>query len=110
MGGIRDRDLLLLVWSGGGRRRSEAVGQQVGDVRRLDADTWLYAGGATKTDIGGTCREKPLRGPAAQALKGWLAAAPSNSGLLFRRLYKGGKVGTGGLSADQVAWIVQRRA
>lgn len=37
--GVRDRALLLLAWSGGGRRRSEVVGLQVTDVRRLDADT-----------------------------------------------------------------------
>lgn len=108
--GIRDRALLLLAWSGGGRRRSEVVNLQVGDVRKLDDDTWLYALGATKTDTGGTRREKPLRGPAAQALAAWLDTAPAESGPLFRRLYKGGKVGTAGLSADQVARIVQRRA
>ncbi|WP_237882419.1 site-specific integrase [Pseudomonas sp. PGPR40] len=108
--GIRDRALLLLAWSGGGRRRSEMVGLQVGDVRQLDADTWLYALGATKTDTGGVRREKPLRGPAAHALTAWLAAAPADSGPLFRRLHKGGKVATDGLSSDQVARIVQRRA
>ncbi|VVO22615.1 tyrosine-type recombinase/integrase [Pseudomonas fluorescens] len=108
--GTRDRALLLLTWSGGGRRRSEVVGLQVGDVRSLDADTWVYALGSTKTDTGGTRREKPLRGPAAQALAAWLAVAPIESGPLFRRLYKGGKVGTTALSADQVARIVQRRA
>ncbi|MNN40294.1 Tyrosine recombinase XerC [compost metagenome] len=79
-------------------------------MRRLDADTWLYALGTTKTDTGGSRREKPLRGPAAQALTAWLEAAPASSGPLFRRLYKGGRVGTAGLSADQVARIVQRRA
>ena len=108
--GVRDRALLLLAWSGGGRRRSEVVGLQVGDVRQLDADTWLYALGTTKTNTGGVRREKPLRGPAAQALAAWLAAAPADSGPLFRRLYKGDKVGTTALSADQVARIVQRRA
>lgn len=108
--GVRDRALLLLAWSGGGRRRSEVVGLQVDDVRQLDADTWLYALGTTKTDTGGVRRDKPLRGPAAQALADWLAAAPADSGPLFRRLYKGGKVGTTALSADQVARIVQRRA
>lgn len=108
--GIRDRALLLLAWSGGGRRRSEVVGLQVGDVRQLDADTWLYALGTTKTNTGGVHREKPLRGPAAQALSAWLTAAPADGGPLFRRLYKGGKVGTSALSADQVARIVQRRA
>ncbi|MBA1242429.1 site-specific integrase [Pseudomonas japonica] len=108
--GVRDRALLLLAWSGGGRRRSEVVGLQVEDVRRLDEHTWLYSLGATKTDTGGVRRDKPLQGPAAQALAAWLAAAPAASGPLFRRLYKGGKVGTSGLSGDQVARIVQRRA
>jgi integrase len=108
--GIRDRALLLLAWSGGGRRRSEVVGLTINDVRRLDADTWIYALGTTKTDTGGVRRDKPLRGPAAHALAAWLEAAPATSGPLFRRLYKGGKVGREGLSSDQVARIVQRRA
>lgn len=108
--GVRDRALLLLAWSGGGRRRSEVIGLQVTDVRQLDADTWLYALGTTKTDTAGIRREKPLRGPAAHALAAWLEVAPATTGPLFRRLYKGGKVGTAGLSADQVARIVQRRA
>lgn len=108
--GLRDRALLLLAWSGGGRRRSEVVGLQVTDLRPLDADTWLYALGVTKTETGDVRREKPLRGPAAQALTAWLAAAPAASGPLFRRVYKGGRVGTTGLSGDQVARIVQRRA
>lgn len=108
--GLRDRALLLLAWSGGGRRRSEVVGLQVGDVRQLDADTWLYTLGITKTETGGVRREKPLRGPAAQALAAWLAAAPASTGPLFRRVYRGGRVGAAGLSGDQVARIVQRRA
>lgn len=108
--GMRDRALLLLAWSGGGRRRSEVIGLQVEDLRRLDADTWLYALGATKTDTGGVRREKPLQGPAAQALSAWLEAAPATSGPLFRRLYKGGRVAASGLSGDQVARIVKRRA
>lgn len=108
--GTRDRALLLLAWSGGGRRRSEVVGLQVGDVRRLDADTWVYSLGATKTDTAGARREKPLRGPAAHALAAWLAAAPASTGPLFRRLYRGDKVSSHGIGADQVARIVQRRA
>ncbi|WP_440466133.1 site-specific integrase [Pseudomonas sp. YH-1] len=108
--GLRDRALLLLAWSGGGRRRSEVVGLQIGDVRQLDAETWLYALGATKTETEGVSRELPLRGPAAQALTEWLAAAPADTGPLFRRVYKGGRVSHEGLSGDQVARIVKRRA
>ncbi|AMN80530.1 hypothetical protein AYR47_20400 [Pseudomonas azotoformans] len=46
----------------------------------------------------------------AHALAAWLEVAPAASGPLFRRAYKGGKVDHQGLSADQVALIVQRRA
>jgi integrase len=108
--GVRDRALLLLAWSGGGRRRSEVVGLQVTDVRRLDADTWVYALGSTKTDASGVRREKPLKGVAAHALTAWLAAAPATTGPLFRRLHRGDTVGTTALTADHVARIVQRRA
>lgn len=108
--GVRDRALLLLAWSGGGRRRSEVVGLQVTDVRRLDADTWVYALGATKTHTDGVRRDKPLRGEAAHALAAWLAAAPATSGPLFRRLHRGDTVGTTALTADHVARLVQRRA
>ena len=108
--GVRDRALLLLAWSGGGRRRSEVVGLQVTDVRRLDADTWVYVLGTTKTDTSGVRREKPLRGAAAHALAAWLAAAPAPTGPLFRRLHRGGAVGTTALTADHVARMVQRRA
>lgn len=108
--GVRDRALLLLAWSGGGRRRSEVVGLRVNDVRQLDADTWVYALGVTKTNTGGVRREKPLCGPAAHALSAWLEAAPIANGPLFRRLHRGGKVSADGLSSDQVARIVQRRA
>jgi integrase len=108
--GVRDRALLLLAWSGGGRRRSEVVALQVTDVRRLDADTWLYALGSTKTDTSGVRREKPLKGAAAHALAAWLAAAPATSGPLFRRLHRGGRIGSTALTADHVARLVQRRA
>jgi len=108
--GVRDRALLLLAWSGGGRRRSEVVRLQVSDVRRLDADTWVYVLGATKTNTNGVRREKPLRGEAAHALAAWLAAAPALTGPLFRRLHRGGAVGTTALTADHVARLVQRRA
>ena len=107
--GVRDRALLLLAWSGGGRRRSEVVGLAVEDLRRLGDGTWTYALGATKTDKSGVRREKPLRGPAAAALVEWLEVSRVTTGPLFRRLHRGGSIG-GGLTGDHVARIVQRRA
>ena len=49
---------------------------------QLDADTLLYSLSTTKTNTGGMRREKPLRGPAAQALASWLAVAPATEGPL----------------------------
>lgn len=108
--GIRDRALLLLAWSGGGRRRSEVVGLQVEDLRRIDVQTWVYTLGATKTDTSGVQREKPLRGDVVAALTRWLEAAQLVKGPLFRRLYRNGRVGEKALTADHVARMVKRRA
>lgn len=108
--GLRDRALLLLAWSGGGRRRSEVVNLQVTDLRPLDATTWVYALGSTKTDTSGVRREKPLKGDVVVALQAWIEAAQLQDGPLFRRLYRGGRVGATALTGDQVARIVQRRA
>jgi Site-specific recombinase XerC len=107
--GLRDRALLLLAWSGGGRRRSEVVGIQIDDLRRLDPTTWTYALGRTKTHATGVRREKPLRGDVVLALQAWIEAAQLTDGALFRRVYRNGRAGTA-LTPDQVARIVQRRA
>lgn len=107
--GLRDRALLLLAWSGGGRRRSEVVGIQVDDLRRLDPTTWTYALGPTKTNATGVRREKPLRGDVVLALQSWIDAAKLTEGALFRRVYRNGRAGAA-LTPDQVARVVQRRA
>lgn len=72
--GIRDGALLLLARSGGGRRRLEVVGLQVGDVRKLDAETWFYTLGITKTDISGTRAKSRRAGrrPRRLPLAAWL--------------------------------------
>ncbi|MNB65386.1 site-specific tyrosine recombinase XerD [compost metagenome] len=108
--GVRDKALLLVAWSGGGRRRSEVVALRIEDLRRLDEDTWLYALGATKTDTGGQVREIPLCGAAARALDAWLAAAPCPAGPVFRRLRKLDQVTAQALSGDAVARMIKRRA
>lgn len=108
--GTRDRALLLLAWSGGGRRRSEVVGLNIEDLRRIDDQLWTYSIGATKTDVSGVRREKPLRGEVVRALAEWIAAADLHQGALFPRLFRGNRVGKHRLTGDQVARIVQRRA
>lgn len=108
--GVRDRALLLLAWSGGGRRRSEVVGLQVDDLRRIDATTWVYALGATKTDATGVRREKPLRGEAVLALDAWINASQLSEGPLFRRLHRNERIGARAITADHLARMVKRRA
>ena len=108
--GLRDRALLLIGWSGGGRRRSEVVGLQVSDLRRIDATTWVYALGPTKTDASGVRREKPLRGEAVAALEAWLTAAKLTDGPLFRRLHRNGRIGSRAITGDHVARMLKRRA
>lgn len=108
--GIRDRALLLLAWAGGGLRGSEVTSLRIEDLHQLDADTWVFALGTMKAQYFSGMSEKPLVGPAAWALSDWLVLAPANSGPLFRRLYRGGRVSTDGLSNAQVASIVKRRA
>ena len=58
----------------------------------------------------GTRREKSVHCEAAEALTTWLAAVPATRGPLFRRLHRGGVVGTTALTGDHVARMVQRRA
>jgi hypothetical protein len=70
--GVRDRALLLLAWSGGGRRRSEVVNLQVGDMRKLDDDTWLYTLGATRC-FGGCIKATRLASRPYQRIK-WRAS------------------------------------
>ncbi len=108
--GIRDRALLLVAWTGGGRRRSEVVALQVEDLHRIDAHTWTYALGSTKTDNSGVRREKPLGSEAVAALSQWLAAAGLTEGALFRRIHRNGHVGVAALTPDHVARMVKRRA
>lgn len=83
---------------------------QVGDPRSLAPGTWTYPLAVTKTEQNGGQRHKPLKGEAAAALEARLAVAGHTEGPLFRRVFRGGRIGTAALGDEQVARIVQRRA
>lgn len=106
--GVRDRALLLLAWSPAGYR-AQVVDLQIRDVRPLAESQWLTAL-PERTHEADSSNSDALSKQAIEALKAWLAVAPAYEGPLFRRLYKGGKVGAGGLSANQLTRIIQRRA
>jgi integrase len=112
LAGLRDRALLLLAWSSGGRRRSEVTRLQVEDLERLAEDTFVFRLHQTKTQQGGTAQDasatKPVVGQAAVALQAWLTAAKLTRGALFRRLR--GTVVAEPLTPQAVRNIVRERA
>jgi integrase len=110
--GLRDRALLLFAFASGGRRRSEVATADMADLRQVGDRAFVYHLGHSKTQQAGpsaaSTPDKPLLGPAADALTAWLAAARLTEGPIFRRLWRC-RVGDG-LSPASVAAIVQRRA
>lgn len=112
LAGLRDRALLLFAFASGGRRRSEVATAELVDLRRVGERAFVYHLGHSKTQQTGpsatSTPDKPILGPAADALAAWLAAAQLTEGPIFRRLWRN-RIG-GGLSPASVAAIVQRRA
>lgn len=109
--GLRDRAILALGFAGA-FRRSELVALRVEDLSRTD-DGYRVLIRKPKTDQEGQGqtiaipRGNRLRpGPAIEA---WMAAAGIESGPLFRRVRRGGKVGAQPLRPAVVAEIVKER-
>ena len=102
----------LFAFSSGGRRRSEVAAAVLENLVKVDANTYLYRLTHSKTDQAGTEHnvdaDKPLVGPAAQALTAWLDASGVTSGAIFRRVRKTKAVEP--LSGQAVWLIVKRRA
>jgi integrase len=79
---------------------------------QVDETTYVYRLTHSKTDQAGSEHnadaDKPLVGPAAQALTAWLEASRVTSGAIFRRIRKTKAVEP--LSGQVVGLIVKRRA
>lgn len=108
--GLRDRALLLLAWSSGGRRRSELSAVRVEDLIPLGDQEYVLRMGLSKTERDGQTRGKPVKGEAALALRRWLAASGLREGPLFVRLHRNGRPGSTALTGNHIALIVKRRA
>ena len=112
--GRRDRALLLIGFAGA-LRRSELVGLQVQDVTVTAAGLRIRIA-RSKTDPAGQGAEIGLpRGKHAdtcpvQALLSWQAVARRQAGPLFRRVGKGGRIGSAALNPDAVRHILAQRA
>lgn len=109
--GLRDRAVLCLGWASGGRRRSEIVALDVGDLDLSAFDSeglvWLRLPG-TKTTTKGDTPRLVLKDTPARAVVAWLDAAGITAGPVFRRVTRRDTVGRNRLSAAGVAEILRR--
>lgn len=109
--GLRDRAILMLGWASGGRRRSEIVSLDRGDIDLEVYDAkglvWIQLP-ETKTTGVGTTPRLVLKGQAASALVAWIDAAEIDDGALFRRITRTGVLGQNRLSAAAVSQIIKR--
>jgi integrase len=114
LAGARDRALILVGFSGA-LRRSEIVALDVEHV------TWTRNGmklliERSKTDVEGQGAEIAIpRGQSSEtcpvtALQQWLTAAEIAAGPVFRKVSRGGVVGTSRLVPDAVRQILLKRA
>ncbi len=110
--GLRDRAVLLFAWSSGGRRRSEIADARMEWLQYVAPGQYLYDLRVSKTNQSGVDRPenlKPVVGVAGAALQAWLDAAHIKDGAIFRRIYKGGRVGADALTALSINNIVKER-
>jgi integrase len=110
--GLRDRAALLFAFASGGRRRSEVAAAVIENLVKVDDHTYVYRLTHSKTDQAGTEHntnaDKPIVGPAAQALTAWLEASGVKAGAVFRRIRK--TKACEPLAAQALWHIVKRRA
>jgi len=105
--GVRDRAIILVGFSSGGRRRDEIARMRIEDLVKVDGG-YLLRVRRSKTDQGGKGIVVPILGQAATALTAWLVKSGIRSGALFRGIRNTGQLNTG-ISGRTVNRIVKRR-
>lgn len=105
--GVRDRAILLVGFSSGGRRRSEIVRLQYEDLTKIDSG-YILKIRKSKTDQGGHGFEVPIMGSAATALNAWLVKSGIRSGYLFRSIRNNGTINDG-MTGQSINMMVKKR-
>lgn len=105
--GIRDRAILLLGFSTGGRRRSELAALQVSDLMKIP-EGFLLTIQKSKNDQAGKGTAVPLIGPAADAVVHWLQYSQIKDGSLFRGIHRSGRLYQN-ISGETIHRLVKRR-
>lgn len=110
--GARDRALLLLGFSGA-FRRSELVAIKIDDLKKEERGLIVNIK-RSKTDQEGAGSSVAIIQAdhycPIKAMDHWLDLSGIEDGPVFRRVFKGGKVGSTALSSYSVALIVKKRA
>jgi site-specific recombinase XerD len=112
--GVRDRALLLIGYAGG-FRRSEIANLAIEDAN-FSEDGLVIILRHSKTDQEGQGRKIAIPQGAhpdtcpVRSLREWIFAAGMETGSLFRRVSRHGKIGQGSLNKDSIGLIVKRAA
>lgn len=116
---IRDRAILMVAFSSGGRRRSEIAGLRLEQLT-VEAPIEFPDGpplpslavhlGRTKTTSGKEDEVVYLTGRPVEALNAWLAAARIDKGSVFRGIGRWGTVSKRALDPQSINAILKQRA
>ena len=106
--GIRDKAILLLGFSSGGRRRSEITQLQVEDIQK-NKTGYLLTLKKSKTDQEQKGMTVPLNGLAATALSQWLNKTKIKSGNLFRGIKTNNTLNDLPIDGSTINRMVKRR-
>ena len=103
----RDKAVLLVGFSAGGRRRSEISSLCIEDLELVD-DGYILTIKKSKTDQFGKGLRVPVYGKAAIALKTWLIKSGIRKGAVFRGIKANNEL-YGAISPRTINLIVKRR-
>jgi integrase len=106
--GKRDKSLILLAFSSGGRRRSELSAFRVSDVKKLNDNQYQIRMYHSKSDYSGKPKLFPVVGMAGAALRDYLESTGIDVGPLYRNISKHGSI-LDGLSSIGIQHIFKNR-
>lgn len=113
---LRDRAMLSVAFSAGGRRRSEIASMSMGQIEMFDRNgssaelkCRLHLS-RTKTTDASDGLSVMIVGRSVRDLQAWLDAAGITTGPIFRRVDRWGRIGTRAITAQSVNIAVKRRA
>ena len=105
--GKRNRSIVLLSFSSGGRRRSEVSNLRASDIEKLSDNRYQIRMYHSKSDYSGKPKLYPVVGAAGEALQAYLEATGITSGPLFRNISKHGTIHDG-LSGIGIQHVFKR--